>query len=57
MVWTIVLSVLAVWLLASVVLALLIGRAVKLADRSHRRAVDTRMPAAPRPTRARALAS
>ncbi len=57
MVWTIVLSVLAVWLLASVLLALLIGRAVKLADRNHRRAMGTRVPAAPRPSRARALAS
>ncbi|MGN6446062.1 hypothetical protein [Amnibacterium sp.] len=50
----IVLGVLAAWLLASVVLALVIGRAVGLADRDHRRRLALRSAApAPQP-RARA---
>ena len=51
----IVLTVAAAWLLVSVVLALLIGRAVKLADRDQRRRMATRLPATT-PARARASA-
>jgi uncharacterized membrane protein len=39
---TIVLTVLGVWLLVSVLLALVIGRAIKLADRDHGRKVAYR---------------
>lgn len=54
---TILLTVLGVWLLVSVLLALAIGRAVKLADRSHRRAIATKPSARVQPARARAFAS
>jgi hypothetical protein len=49
----IVLTVVAAWLLVSVLLALFIGRAVKLADRDQRRRIATRRPVAA-PVRARA---
>ena len=46
---TIVLSIIGAWLLVSVLLALVIGRAVKLADRDHGRKVAYRTtPVAPR---------
>ena len=49
---TIVLIVLAAWLLVSVVLALAIGRTVRLADRDQRRRMASRRPATA-PLRAR----
>jgi predicted membrane-bound mannosyltransferase len=52
----IVLTVAAAWLLVSVLLALAIGRAVKLADRDHRRRVAARRPA-PAPAGARVRVS
>lgn len=51
---TIVLVVVAAWLLASIALALVIGRAVKLADRDHQRRVAAR--STKPPLRARAVA-
>ena len=39
---TIVLSIIAAWLLVSVLLALVIGRAIKLADRDHGRQITYR---------------
>jgi hypothetical protein len=54
MVLTIVLAVLGAWLLVSVLLALFIGRAVKLADRDHRGRVAYRTTAMPVRPRARA---
>jgi hypothetical protein len=54
MVLMIVLAVLGAWLLVSVLLALFIGRAVKLADRDHRGKVAYRAAAAPVRPRARA---
>lgn len=54
---TILLTVIGVWLLVSVLLALAIGRAVKLADRNHRRALATKPVGRAQPVRARALAS
>ena len=51
---TIVLTVLGAWLLVSVLLALVIGRAIKLADKDHGRKVAYRSaPVVARP-RARA---
>ena len=47
MVLTIVLAVLGGWLLVSVLLALVIGRAIKLGDRDHERKVAYRGAAAP----------
>jgi hypothetical protein len=47
MVLMIVLAVLGAWLLVSVVLALLIGRGIKLADRDHRNKVGYRAATAP----------
>ena len=52
MVLTIVLAVLAVWLLVSVLLALVIGRAIKLGDRDHKRKVAYRGASAPMRARA-----
>jgi hypothetical protein len=54
MVLTIVLAVLGAWLLVSVLLALFIGRAVKLADRDHRGRVAYRAATIPARPRARA---
>jgi hypothetical protein len=54
MVLTIVLAVLAAWLLVSVLLALFIGRAVKLADRAHRHRIGYSAAAVPVRPRARA---
>ena len=48
MLLTIVLSILGAWLLLSVLLALAIGRGIKLADRDHRRRVASRATVAPR---------
>ena len=45
---TIVLSIIGAWLLVSVLLALAIGRAIKTADRDHRRRVAYRATVAPR---------
>jgi hypothetical protein len=56
MVLTIVLAVLGAWLLVSVLLALFIGRAVKLADRDHRGKVAYRA-AATVPVHAQARAA
>ena len=53
---TIVLAVLAAWLLAAVLLALLIGRGIKLADRDHRRRVAYRA-TVPVPARTRVRAA
>lgn len=39
MLLTIVLSILGAWLLVSVLLALAIGRGIRMADRDHRRRV------------------
>jgi hypothetical protein len=50
MVLTIVLAVLGAWLLVSVLLALVIGRGIKLAERNHHNTVSYRT--APRPVRA-----
>jgi hypothetical protein len=47
MVLTIVLAVLGLWLLVSVLLALVIGRGIKLADRDHRNKVAYRGAASP----------
>jgi hypothetical protein len=44
---TIIFSIIAVWLLVSVLLALVIGRAIKLADRDHGRKVAYRSAAVP----------
>jgi hypothetical protein len=52
MILTIVLAVLGAWLLVSVLLALVIGRAIKLGDRDHKRKVAYRAVSAP--VRARA---
>lgn len=49
----IVLVVLGAWLLVSVLLALAIGRAIRLADKDHARRVASRRPA-PAPIRVRA---
>ncbi|GAA2749755.1 hypothetical protein [Amnibacterium kyonggiense] len=59
MILTIVLSVLAAWLLVSVLLALVIGRAIHLADKDHRRKIAYRATpaAAPRATAPRARAA
>lgn len=47
---TIVLSIIAAWLLVSVLLALFIGRAIKLADKDHGRKIAYRsVSAAPQP--------
>ena len=51
---TIVLSVIGAWLLVSVLLALVIGRAIKLADRDHGRQVAYRGTAVVAHPRARA---
>jgi hypothetical protein len=51
---TIVLSVIGVWLLVSVLLALVIGRAVKLADRNHGRQMAYRQATVVRRPQARA---
>ena len=56
MVLAIVLAVLGAWLLVSVLLALFIGRAVKLADRDHRGRMAYRA-VATTPVRARARAA
>ncbi|WP_158590158.1 hypothetical protein [Amnibacterium setariae] len=53
MVLTIVLAVLAAWVLVSVLLALVIGRAVKLADTDRRRRMAYRATSAPARTAAR----
>lgn len=54
MVLTIVLAVLGGWLLVSVLLALVVGRAIRLADRDHRTKAAYRSATAPAGTRARA---
>lgn len=53
MIVTIVLAVLGAWLLVSVLLALFIGRAVRLADADHRRRMTSRPAAVPVRLRAR----
>jgi hypothetical protein len=52
MVLTIVLAVLGAWLLVSVLLALVIGRAIKLGDRDHKRKVAYRAATVPLHARA-----
>ena len=47
MVLMIVLAVLGAWLLVSVLLALVIGRAIKIGDRDHKRKVAYRSSSAP----------
>lgn len=42
MVFTVVIGVVVTWFVVALALALLIGRAVALGERSHRRAVSTR---------------
>jgi hypothetical protein len=52
MVLTIVLAVIGAWLLVSLLLALMIGRGIKLADRDHRNKVAYRHATAPLRARA-----
>ncbi|MGT2425274.1 hypothetical protein [Amnibacterium kyonggiense] len=54
MIVPIVLAVLAAWLLVSVVLALVIGRAIRLANRDHERRTAYRTTTVPARPRARA---
>lgn len=52
MVLSIVLAVLGAWLLVSVLLALVIGRAISIGDRDHRRKVAYRSTSTPLRARA-----